>query len=66
MNYALLNLLAVIVVFGVVMGLINAYIPMMGSIKSLLNIVVVIVLILYILQFFGIIPTILPIIQIFK
>ena len=66
MNYALLNLLAVIVVFGVVMGRINAYIPMMGSIKSLLNIVVVIVLILYILQFFGIIPTILPIIQIFK
>lgn len=66
MNHALLNLFAVIVVFGVVMWLVNAYIPMLGSIKSLLNIVVVIVLLLYVLQFFGVIPTILPIIQIFK
>ena len=66
MNSALLNLFAVIVVFGVVMWLVNAYIPMLGSIKSLLNILVVVVLIVYILQFFGVIPTILPIFRIFK
>ena len=66
MNSALLNLFAVSVVFGVVMWLVNAYIPMLGSIKSLLNILVVVVLIVYILQFFGVIPTILPIFRIFK
>jgi len=61
----LLNLIAVIVVFGVIMWLINAYIPMPGPIKSLLNVLVLIVLIIYILQFFGLINTILPIIRIF-
>jgi hypothetical protein len=66
MNNALLNLFAVIVVFGVVMWLVNAYIPMLGAIKSLLNILVVVVLLLYILQFFGVIPTVLPMIRIFK
>ena len=60
MNHELLNLFAIIVVFGVVMWLVNAYIPMPGAIKSLLNVLVVIVLVLYILEFFKIIPVILP------
>lgn len=62
----LLNLIAVIIVFGVVLWLINAFIPMPGAIKSLLNILVLIVLIIYILQFFGLIKTILPMIHILK
>lgn len=62
----LLNLIALIIVFGVGLWLINAFIPMPGAIKSLLNVLVLIVLIIYILQFFGIIKTILPIVRILK
>ncbi len=62
----LLNLIALIIVFGVALWLINAFIPMPGAIKSLLNLLVLIVLIIYILQFFGIVKTILPTIRILK
>lgn len=62
----LLNLFAVIIVFGVVMWLINVYLPMAGAIKSLLNLLVLIVLIIYILQFFHVIPILLPVIRVFK
>lgn len=61
----LLNLIAVIVLVGVLLGLINAFIPMPGGIKSLLNIVVLIILVLYVLQFFGIIKPIFPMITFF-
>ncbi|KTD77163.1 Thivi_2564 family membrane protein [Legionella waltersii] len=62
----LLNLIATIVVFGVGLWLINSFIPMPGAIKSLLNALVFIVLIIYILQFFGVIKTLLPIIKILR
>lgn len=62
----LLNLLLLIVVFGVVMWLVNVYIPMPGAIKSLLNLVVLIVLIIYVLQFFHLIAVILPPIILFR
>ncbi|MDP3269309.1 MAG: Thivi_2564 family membrane protein [Legionella sp.] len=62
----LLNLIALIVVFGVVLWLINAFVPMPAAIKSLLNVLVLIVLIIYILQFFDIIHTILPMVRILK
>lgn len=60
MGNDLLNLLATIVVFGLVTGLINAFIPMPAAIKSLLNLVVMVVLVIYILQFFGILHGVLP------
>ncbi|MFI4918867.1 MAG: Thivi_2564 family membrane protein [Legionellales bacterium] len=63
MNSELLNLLAVIVLFGVVGWVIFAFIPMAASVKSLLNALIVIILLIYILQFFGIIKTILPMIK---
>lgn len=63
---ALLNLIALIVIVGIVMWLINAYIPMPPPIKTLLNVVVLIVLIVYILQFFGLINPILPELKIFR
>jgi len=66
MTAGLLNLFALIVVFGVCLWLVNAFIPMPPAIKSLLNILVVIVLIIYILQFFGIIKVILPVITILR
>lgn len=62
----LLNLIALIIVFGVALWLINVFIPMPGAIKSLLNLLVLIVLIIYTLQFFGIVKTILPTIRILK
>jgi len=66
MNNELLNLLATIVIFGLVTGLINAFIPMPSAIKSLLNLVVVVILVIYILQFFGIIQGVLPIWHLLK
>ena len=60
---SLLNLLVIIVVFGVVVGFINRFLPMPAIIKSLLNIVVFAILLIYILQYFGLIPTILPMMQ---
>ncbi len=61
-----LNLLALIIITGFVLWLVNALIPMAPMIKSLLNILVLIVLIIYVLEFFNIIKMILPFPTIFK
>ena len=50
----ILNILLVLVVAGVVLWLINTYIPMDRKIKSLLNAVVVIVIVIWLLQAFGV------------
>ncbi|MCL4547106.1 MAG: hypothetical protein M1495_00875 [Bacteroidetes bacterium] len=52
---SLLGLVLVLVVVGVLLWLINSYIPMQATIKKILNVVVVIVVILWILSAFGII-----------
>jgi hypothetical protein len=52
---SLVNIVVVLVVVGLVMWLINTYIPMAGAIKSLLNIVVFVVVLVWVLQVFGII-----------
>lgn len=62
----LLNLFALIIIFGIVLWLVNAFIPMPGAIKTLLNVLVLIVLIIYVLQFFGLVRTGLPTITFFK
>jgi hypothetical protein len=49
----LLQLLEVIVVVGVLLWLVNRFIPMQGSIKSILNGVVVIAVVLWLLNVFG-------------
>jgi hypothetical protein len=49
----LLHVILVLIVVGILLGLINRYIPMAGSIKSILNAVVVIAVILWLLQIFG-------------
>ncbi len=66
MNNNLLNLFANIIVLGLIMWLINAFIPLPGAVKSLLNILVVIVIVLWILQFFGVIQTIVPMYSLLK
>lgn len=50
-----MELVIVLVVIGVVLWLINSYIPMQANIKKILNVVVVIVAVLFVLNAFGII-----------
>jgi len=49
----LIQLLEVLVVVGVLLWLVNSFIPMQGSIKSILNGVVVIAVVLWLLNVFG-------------
>jgi hypothetical protein len=51
---SLMSLVITLIVVGVLLWLINAYIPMDGKIKKILNIVVVIVVVLWLLSAFGI------------
>lgn len=50
----LLQMLLVLVVVGVLLWLVNSFIPMQGTIKSLLNAVVVIATVLWLLNVFGV------------
>jgi hypothetical protein len=50
----LVTVIIVLVVVGVILWLINTYIPMQSTIKSILNAVVVIVVVLWLLQVFGV------------
>jgi hypothetical protein len=49
----LLQILMVLVVVGVLLWVVNSFIPMQGTIKSLLNAVVVIATVLWLLNIFG-------------
>lgn len=49
----LVQVVLVLIVVGVLLWLVNTYIPMAGSIKSILNAVVVIVVVLWLLNVFG-------------
>lgn len=49
----LINVLIALVVVGVILWLINTYIPMDSKIKRILNVVVVIMVVLWLLKAFG-------------
>ncbi len=49
----LVNVVLVLIVAGVLMWLVNRYIPMQGTIKGILNAVVVIVVVIWLLNVFG-------------
>jgi cation transporter-like permease len=49
----LLQLVMVLIVIGVLLWLVNRFIPMQGTIKSILNAVVVIAVVLWLLNVFG-------------
>ena len=51
---ALVNIIIVLMVVGVILWLINTYLPMDGKIKSILNGVVVIVVVLWLFRIFGV------------
>jgi len=49
----LLQVVEVLIVVGVLLWLVNRFIPMQGSIKSILNGIVVIAVVLWLLNIFG-------------
>jgi len=51
---SLLTILLVLIVAGILLYVVNAYIPMDGKIKNILNVVVVLVVIVWLLKVFGI------------
>jgi hypothetical protein len=51
----LLQVVIALIVVGVLLWLVNRFIPMQGSIKSILNGVVVIAVVLWLLNVFGLI-----------
>jgi hypothetical protein len=51
---SLIGLVLTLVVVGVLLYLLNNYVPMDSKIKTIINVVVVIVVILWLLQSFGI------------
>lgn len=50
---SLLSLVLTLIVVGVLLWAVNAYIPMDAKIKNILNIVVVVVVVLWVLSAFG-------------
>jgi hypothetical protein len=51
---SLLHVVVTLIVVGVLLWLVNAFIPMQSNIKSILNAVVVIGVVLWLLNIFGI------------
>ena len=49
----LMNVVVFLIVVGVALYLVNRYIPMAGSIKSILNVVVVVAVCVWVLQAVG-------------
>ena len=51
---SLVTIVVTLIVVGVLLWLVNTYIPMDGKIKKILNIVVVVVVVLWLLNVFGV------------
>ncbi len=54
----LLTVLIVLILVGVALWAVNTYIPMDRKIKNILNVVVVILLVLWLLQAFGLLDSV--------
>jgi hypothetical protein len=52
---SLISIIITLVIVGFLLWVINNYIPMAGSIKTILNAVVIIAVILWLLSLFGIV-----------
>ena len=50
----LISLVVILIVVGVLLWLVNTYIPMDGKIKNILNVVVVIAVVIWLLNVFGV------------
>ena len=51
---SLISLIVTLIVAGVLLWLVNSYIPMDGKIKKILNVVVVICVVVWLLSVFGV------------
>ena len=51
---SLISIIVALVVVGVILWMVNNYIPMDGKIKSILNVVVIIVVVIWLLQSMGV------------
>jgi hypothetical protein len=54
----LINVFIVLIVIGVLLWLVNNYIPMDNKIKSILNIIVIIGVVLWLLNAFGVLSSV--------
>ena len=57
----MITIITILIIIGLLLWLINSYIPMDEKIKTILNVVVVIFVVLYLLNVFGVLhgtPTI--------
>jgi hypothetical protein len=54
----LIQIILILIVIGVLLWLVNTYIPMAGPIKSILNAVVVILVVLWLLNVFGLLENV--------
>jgi hypothetical protein len=54
----LINIILTLIVVGVLLWLVNQFIPMAASIKTILNAVVVIVVVLWLLNAFGVLSSV--------
>jgi hypothetical protein len=52
---SLISLIVTLIIIGVLLWLVNSYIPMDGKIKKILNVVVVICVVVWLLSVFGVI-----------
>jgi hypothetical protein len=53
----LLQLVIILIVVGVLLWLINSFIPMQGTIKKILNAIVIIAVVLWLLRVFGLLDS---------
>jgi hypothetical protein len=53
----ILTIIIVIIGVGVILWLINSYIPMQRTIKGVLNAVVIIILVIWLLKIFGVLDS---------
>jgi hypothetical protein len=51
---SLISIVITLIVVGVLLWLVNTYIPMDGKIKKIINVVVVVVVVLWLLNVFGV------------
>ena len=54
----LISVIITLIVVGVLLWLVNRFIPMQGTIKSILNAVVVIVVVVWLLNVFGVLSSV--------
>jgi hypothetical protein len=54
----LIDIVLVLIAAGLILWLVDTYVPMAGGIKSLMNVVVFVVMLIWILQVFGLVGSV--------